>query len=402
MKEGWKMVKLGEVSSFQNGFAFKSSLFKDKGNPIIRISNIQEGKLCTNGIVYFNPEDYNVDFNQYRIFPNDILIAMSGGTTGKLGINQDNIIYYQNQRVGVIRENPNVLDRQYLYFFLQTKTEESLKIAAGAAQPNLSTAQINNFELPLPPLEEQHRIVGILDAAFAKIDALKKNAEENLKNAKALFQQVLAQELQPKEGWSLVQIRDVALLITKGASPKWQGNKYVEEDGILFVTSENVREGYIDISTPKYVDKTFNLKQQRSILYKDDVLVNIVGASIGRSAIFDLDIIDANINQAVALVRLDKTKLIPRLLCLYLNSNLAFEKYNSMKKDTARANLSLENIGDIELYIPKNITEQHRIVRTLDTLSEKCRRLEQVAQQTIRECDALKQSILRQAFSGEL
>lgn len=401
MKEGWKMVKLGEVCDICLGLTHTPK-YVDKGIPFISVKDISQGELNLNNTKRISEDEFTNMPDGAKPRKGDVLFCRVG-TIGKPQVLKLDEPFGIFVSVGFLRTKTNSLNT-YLRHWMDSNLFMSQveKNVQGSTLKNLNTGWLKNFTLPLPPLEEQHRIVSILDASFEKIDALKKNAEENLKNAKALFQQVLAQELQPKEGWSLVQIRDVALLITKGASPKWQGNKYVEEDGILFVTSENVREGYIDISTPKYVDKTFNLKQQRSILYKDDVLVNIVGASIGRSAIFDLDIIDANINQAVALVRLDKTKLIPRLLCLYLNSNLAFEKYNSMKKDTARANLSLENIGDIELYIPKNITEQHRIVRTLDTLSEKCRRLEQVAQQTIRECDALKQSILRQAFSGEL
>ncbi|MBQ1178361.1 MAG: restriction endonuclease subunit S, partial [Bacteroidaceae bacterium] len=175
----------------------------------------------------------------------------------------------------------------------------------------------------------------------------------------------------------------------------------VDEGGILFVTSENVREGYLELAPPKYVDSTFNTKQKRSILHKNDVLVNIVGASIGRSAIFDLDIVDANINQAVALIRLDFEKVKPEYLCRFLNSNLAMEKYDLMKKDTARANLSLENIGDIEFPLPP-LPEQQTIVTTLDALSEKCRRLEEIAKRTIALCDDMKQALLRKAFNGEL
>lgn len=375
MKEGWKMVKLGEVSSFQNGFAFKSSLFKDKGNPIIRISNIQEGKLSTNGIVYFNPEDYNVDFNQYRIFPNDILIAMSGGTTGKLGINQDNIIYYQNQRVGVIRENPNVLDRQYLYFFLQTKTEESLKIAAGAAQPNLSTAQINNFELPLPPLEEQHRIVGILDAAFAKIDALKANAEANLANAKALFQQVLAQELQPKEGWVDKKLGEFAYM-KAGDFVKASDIHTNSDEGLFPCYGGNGLRGYV--SEPNQEG--------------DYCLIGRQGALCG--CIHRVSGIYRTTEHAVIVKPYEE---IPTTLVYYLLVSLDLNKYAT---GAAQPGLSVKNISENVIISIPPLSEQHRIVSTLDTLSEKCRRLEQVAQQTIRECDALKQSILRQALVG--
>ena len=221
--------------------------------------------------------------------------------------------------------------------------------------------------IPVPPLSEQLSIVDYLDSAFAKIDAMKANAEKALNEAKALFQASL------------------------------QGNSYVNSDGILFVTSENVREGRLEFNPKKFVDNSFNIKQCRSILKKFDILVNIVGASIGRAAVFDLDVENANINQAVCLIRLDWDKLLPAYLCFFLNSEHAFKQYVSMVKDTARANLSLENIGSLEICIPP-LSEQQSIVATLDSLKSKVDRLQANYEKISQECDALKQSILRQVF----
>lgn len=190
-KEGWEEKKLGEVATIQNGFAFKSNLFKKEGEPIIRISNIQNECIETKDIVYFCKEDYFVNFDNYRIFPNDILIAMSGGTTGKLGINRTNSIFYQNQRIGVIRENKKVLNHFYLYYFLQTKSEESLKIAAGAAQPNLSTAQIKNFIIPIIPLSVQQAIVSHLDSLSSTIRKLEELQQKTFAECDALKQAML-------------------------------------------------------------------------------------------------------------------------------------------------------------------------------------------------------------------
>lgn len=190
-KEGWEEKKLGEVVTIQNGFAFKSNLFKKEGEPIIRISNIQNECIETKDIVYFCKEDYFVNFDNYRIFPNDILIAMSGGTTGKLGINRTNSIFYQNQRIGVIRENKKVLNHFYLYYFLQTKSEESLKIAAGAAQPNLSTAQIKNFIIPIIPLSVQKAIVSHLDSLSSTIRKLEELQQKTIAECDALKQAML-------------------------------------------------------------------------------------------------------------------------------------------------------------------------------------------------------------------
>ena len=190
-KEGWEEKKLGEVTSFQNGFAFKSNLFRSKGNPIVRISNIQNEEIDTKGIVYFNKKDYDVNFDGFRIFPNDILIAMSGGTTGKIGINKTDITFYQNQRVGVIREDVKKLNHRFLYYFLHTKSEESLKIAAGAAQPNLSTAQIKDFLIPLPPLPTQQRIVERLDALSTRVKELEEIQRKTIAECDTLKQAIL-------------------------------------------------------------------------------------------------------------------------------------------------------------------------------------------------------------------
>ena len=165
----WRTVKLGNVCDLQNGFAFKSSLFREEGLPILRISNIQNEEVSLEKLAYFVEEDYDIIFERYKVLPNDLLIAMSGATTGKLGFNQSGQTLYLNQRVGKF-EPKGDLDKKYLYYVLSTKVEENLSISKGAAQPNLSTQQIKDIAFPLPPLAEQQRIVAKLDAAFAEID----------------------------------------------------------------------------------------------------------------------------------------------------------------------------------------------------------------------------------------
>jgi type I restriction enzyme S subunit len=82
------MKKLGAVCGFQNGFAFKSERFKEKGYPIIRISNIQEEAIETRRVVYFALDDYRENLDENRVVKGDLLIAMSGATTGKIGFNK--------------------------------------------------------------------------------------------------------------------------------------------------------------------------------------------------------------------------------------------------------------------------------------------------------------------------
>jgi type I restriction enzyme S subunit len=160
--KGWVDTVLEDVCGFQNGFAFKSSSFKPSGCPILRISNIQGGRVDTYGLVFFDPRDYRENLDRYRIVGGDLLIAMSGATTGKIGFNTTSDTFYLNQRVGKF-EPGKKLNKRFLYYFLSTKVEENLSISAGSAQPNLSTEQIKNFTLPLPSLAEQTQIVASLD-----------------------------------------------------------------------------------------------------------------------------------------------------------------------------------------------------------------------------------------------
>ena len=197
--KGWVETKLDDVCGLQNGFAFKSSTFKPSGAPILRISNIQDGRVdADNRLVFFDPKDYRENLDRYRIVEDDLLIAMSGATTGKLGFNTEPTVFYLNQRVGKF-EPGKKLNKRFLYHFLTTKVEENLRISAGAAQPNLSTEQIKGFVLPLPGIDEQERIVEALETLseetqrLATLDTRKLAALEALK--KSLLHQAFTGQL---------------------------------------------------------------------------------------------------------------------------------------------------------------------------------------------------------------
>lgn len=178
-------------------------------------------------------------------------------------------------------------------------------------------------------------------------------------------------------GWQWVRLDNLCQLITKGSSPKWQGINYVEsKKGILFITSENVRNCYIDLENPKYVEDKFNQIEPRSILKNGDILMNIVGASIGRTAIYDREDI-ANINQAVCLIRTINSKLLINIqyLLLFFNSYICINLMFDKQVDNARANLSMGNIAKFLVPLPP-LTEQHRIVAKVDQLMKLCDELE--------------------------
>jgi restriction endonuclease S subunit len=190
----------------------------------------------------------------------------------------------------------------------------------------------------------------------------------------------------------------LAELITKGASPNWQGINYTDQ-GILFITSENVGLGHLVLKNKKYVEERFNVLQKRSILMKGDLLTNIVGASIGRSAIFELDE-KANINQAVALIRLDDEVNRHYILNVLNSPDLIGFMYQE-KVDVARANLNLEDISNFPIPLPP-LPEQQEIVRRVEALFKIADQIEERYKKARGYVDKLTQSILAKAFRGEL
>ncbi|MCQ2847106.1 restriction endonuclease subunit S, partial [Helicobacter pylori] len=163
--KGVEFRKLGEVCDFQNGFAFQRKNFRNTGLPIIRISNIQNDRLLLDEVIYFSLNDYKgTNFEPFKIIKGDILIAMSGATTGKIGILTFDTTLYLNQRVGKFKPNITKLNNKFLYYFLLTKINFLYSLAGGGAQPNLSSNQIlQQITIPIPPLEIQQEIVKILD-----------------------------------------------------------------------------------------------------------------------------------------------------------------------------------------------------------------------------------------------
>jgi type I restriction enzyme S subunit len=174
--------------------------------------------------------------------------------------------------------------------------------------------------------------------------------------------------------WKWIRLETVCEAITKGSSPKWQGIQYVDaSDGVLFVTSENVGNYVLrKMDEPKFVERRFNEMEPRSILQRDDVLVNLVGGSIGRSALFDRDDV-ANINQAVGIIRLvrGETSIDRWYLLHYLNSPISLRIMLEEQVETARANLSLTNMKHFLVPLPP-LAEQRRIVEKVDQLLGLC------------------------------
>jgi type I restriction enzyme, S subunit len=179
LPENWTLCQLGDVMRLKNGYAFKSKDYSSDGLPLVRISDINNGKVSLEKAARIPEDKANLDF---VVQPGDLLIAMSGATTGKTGVYSGKRPCLQNQRVGnFIIISQDAVDKKYRNYYVASLRKEIEEAAYGGAQPNISAKGIEAFDFPLAPLNEQKRIVAEIEKQFSRLD----EAVENLKRVKA-------------------------------------------------------------------------------------------------------------------------------------------------------------------------------------------------------------------------
>jgi type I restriction enzyme S subunit len=381
----WKTVELNEVCDFQNGFAFKSNLFTAEGLPILRISNIQNQKIDTSSLVYFNKESYKERIEQYEVKPNDLLIAMSGATTGKIGFNNTDKIFYLNQRVGNFKPR-NSLDKKYLYYFLSTQVEKNLSISAGAAQPNLSTEQIKGMLIPLPLIAIQQKIVAKLDAIFAEIDTAMAASEANAKNAEALFQSYLTEVFERGgEGWETKKLCEVS------SFDKNQGL----HNGIPYIGMENIQS-----HTTQLISGVELVEEVKSSTFK----FNETHLLYGRlrpylNKVYAPDFV-GHCSTEIFPIKPFSNLLRDYLKYWFINVKTV-DRINATCTGARMPRANMNAVMDFDFQLPP-ISIQKQLIEYFDSVQKSTHIAIDSYKTKIAEITALKQSILQKAFSGEL
>lgn len=405
-KAGWKAAPLGELAQIRpNKKEAKSVLADDDEVSFVPMDCLEVDQVA---LAEHEARPLGKVYGGYTYFRDgDVLLAKITPCfeNGKLGIANDltNGVGFGSSEFFVLRPSEELL-AGYLYHFLNRQSFRDWakgRMTGAVGHKRVPKELVEALEVPLPPLEEQQRIVAVLDEAFEGLARARAHAEANLQNARELFDRAafeLFESLRTEH--TTLALGELTEKITKGSSPKWQGISYVEEPGVLFVTSENVAKNEIDLTKTKYVEEAFNEKDRKSILAKGDVLTNIVGASIGRTAVFELDEV-ANINQAVCMIRCDSARLNNYYLSYLLNSPYFKAQLHAGEVNMARANLSLTFFRELQVPVPP-LNKQDETVQEIEALRHQTSALETDYQSKLQDLEDLRQSLLQQAFAGEL
>lgn len=382
-----KIVSLRELCTMEiTDGTHKTPVYSDTGFIFLSSKNVTSESIDWNNVMYIPKQLHNELYKRIAPQRDDILLAKNG-TTGIAALVDKDEIFDIYVSLALIRPDQEKVIPKYLLYAINCPASRRFfdSHLKGIGVPNLHLTHIRETPIKVYAIADQCHIVEVLDKVSDLISLRKQQLAKLDELVKARFVEMFGACAEFK------RLEEYATLITKGASPKWQGVDYCDE-GVLFVTSENVREGYLDLSKRKYLDAKINEIQPRSILKKNDILINIVGASIGRAAIYNCDEI-ANINQAVALVRADYSQINQTYLMTYLNSTQALEMYGKMKKGGARDNLSLQNIADLQIPVASMELQQQFATFVKQTDKSKL-----AVQQSLDKMETLKNSLLQKFF----
>ena len=297
--------------------------------------------------------------------------------------------------LSAIRPNEQIISRKYLLLYFKHFELQLAAKGTGTTFNSINQKIIKALEIPVPPLDEQARIVARIEELFSELD----NGVQTLQTIKqqlAVYRQAVLVSTLNDTGFPKMTINDVceAIVDCPHSTPKWV------EMGQLCLRTTNFKRGFLDLSVPNYVTKeTFDSRNARLVPKAGDVLYSREGSILGIACIIP-DGINACLGQRIMLLR-TSSKMNNKLLMYYLNSPMVTNHVITSKGGTGSPHI---NVGDIKAFrIPvPDINKQNEIVREIEERFSVCDSIEKTVDAALAQAEAMRQSILKKAFEGGL
>lgn len=413
LPEGWCYACVGDYLYLKNGFAFKSTSYVNASEhtyPVIRISDLNGTHASDRNAVHVSAGESGFEINN-----GDLLIAMSGATTGKIGVYLGRTPAYQNQRVGNITlRSTKYGNAKYRDFLISSLSDTILKIAYGGAQPNISGKAIEQIKILLPPLAEQQIIADKLDDLLARVESIKTRLENIPEILKKFRQSVLSAAVSGKlteewrcqnstslEDWKYLSLSDIVSNIEAGKNIKCiEVPPKDNEVGIIKISA--VTWGKYDEEESKTLEDDSLFIESRRICVGDflisrantlELLGNpVIVHSVTRNLMLS--------DKVLRLIMPDEDKL---WVSIFLRSSVGRKEIESRSTGNQ---LSMRNIGQksllaIPLPYPES-DEKREIVKKVEAFLTYAENIENQSYDVLSKIKNLTQSILAKAFRGEL
>ena len=340
---------------------------------------------------------------------------------GSLAEGLVNGVAFGTTELHVLRCGPE-LDRGFAFHLTLTdafrKLGEAEMYGAGG-QKRVPESFVTNLKHPIPPLPEQRAITAFLDRETAKIDALvakKERLIELLREKRtALISHAVTKGLAPTvpmtdsgvewlgeipTHWEIKRLKHMVGKIGSGKTPRGGAERY-EAEGVMLLRSQNVHFGGLILTDVAYIDTDTDNEMSGSRVQEGDVLLNITGASLGRSCVARLKNTDANVNQHVCILRTDQQRDEPEFLAYSMESNSLQGQIFNSENGVSRDALNFEQIGDLTFARP-GIREQHAIATFLDHETAKLDALVAKVEEAIARLKEFRIALISAAVTGRI
>lgn len=385
-------VPLSDVASFVNGGTPKSKVAEYWGGDVQWLTPKDMGQMEGREISE-TPRTITqagLKGSSARLVPAGSVILSTRAPIGHLAMNTVPMAFNQGCR-GIIPSDK--LDPVYLYHFLSMSRDLLNELGSGTTFKELSATNLKSVEIPLPPLEEQQRIVEVLDEAFEGLVRARAHSEANLENTSELFRNTLAQRTNSKD-FPRVLLSEVCD-VRDGTHDT---PKYVDE-GVPLVTQKNIRPEGLSLENVKLISHDDHIAiHRRSNVAEGDILISMIGVNRGMSCIVDRD--DVFSIKNVGLIK--ETPKLNMYFLLYFLKSADAEKYvEEATNGGAQPFVGLGKLRAFPIPLPERAV-QDRIATELTEMEESVLALTENYEAQIKDLDDLRQSLLQKAFAGEL
>jgi len=356
-----------------------------------------------NKVRYIQIEDLRDDRSVKYCFHDDnyvyansesIIIAWDGANAGTVSYGLEGAI---GSTLAVLEAKTKDIYIPFVGKFLQSKFQYLRDTCTGATIPHISRKALENLLIPMPSFEEQVFISKILDKVQSLVETRKAQIEALNQLTQSVFLEMFGDPITNPKGWKLAICKDVTTKIGSGATPKG-GNASYKQQGISLIRSMNVynnKFNYIDLA---FIDEEQAEKLKNVTVSKDDILLNITGASVARSCIVPDDVLPARVNQHVSIIRVIKHLINPIFLS-YMFTNKIYQNYLlkiSTSGGATREAITKKQIENFPIITPP-LGLQEQFANKVSQIEKQ----KWLMQESIGELENLFSSLMQKAFKGE-
>lgn len=404
----WPTVNLGSISEVITKGTTPTSVgfkFTDSGVNFVKVESISaNGQFLPQKFAAIT-EECNEALKRSQLREGDILFSIAGALGRTALVTADILPANTNQALALIRLKGEVeIDKSYLLLALKTAItmDQIEKHRGGVAQQNLSLSQLNGFEVPLPPIREQKHIVTILDQAFADIDRARALTEQNLKNARELFESKLQQVFsQGGEGWEAKPLESFSNIVNGYA---FKSGDFSSDNKVKSIKITNVGVYEFVEESENYLPSSFLDEYRQYRAFSGDVVVALTRTIISsglKVAVVPDSYDEALINQRVAAVQVDEKVMTKETLQAFLSTKMAIDYVRSNVNELMQPNLSIKDLKAFPIPVPP-ANKRSEVNKQIADLRKQTDELVKIYKSKVESLDELKKSILQKAFAGEL